>query len=102
MLPPNARSPHQAYTKPWSFPLQLELQADADMIEDVCDNERDSSHSVAKLRSRLSLVRQLPWLASQRAAGVAAPAPDAVLPSGYACGREADPPAISARPVCGH
>jgi hypothetical protein len=36
----------QAYTKPWSFPLKLELLADTDMIEDVCDNERDSAHSV--------------------------------------------------------
>ena len=36
----------EAYTKPWSFPLQFEFLADTDMIEDVCDNERDSSHSI--------------------------------------------------------
>jgi hypothetical protein len=38
----------QAYTKPWSFPLQFEFLADTEMIEDVCDNERDSAHSVGK------------------------------------------------------
>jgi hypothetical protein len=35
-----------AYTRPWSFPLQFEFLADTDMIEDVCDNERDSGHSI--------------------------------------------------------
>ena len=38
----------QAFTKTWSFPMQFEFLADTDMIEDVCDNERDSSHSVGK------------------------------------------------------
>src|SRR5215831_15444870 len=38
----------QAYRKTWSFPMQFEFLADTDMIEDVCDNERDSSHSVGK------------------------------------------------------
>jgi hypothetical protein len=37
-----------AYTKPWSFPLKFEFLADTDFIEDVCDNERDSAHSVGK------------------------------------------------------
>jgi hypothetical protein len=37
-----------AYTKPWSFPMQFVFLPDTDMIEDVCDNERDSSHSVGK------------------------------------------------------
>ncbi len=37
-----------AYTKPWSFPLKFEFLADTEMIEDVCDNERDSTHSVGK------------------------------------------------------
>jgi hypothetical protein len=35
----------QAYTKTWSFPMQFEFLPDTDMIEDVCDNERDSAHS---------------------------------------------------------
>jgi hypothetical protein len=38
----------QAYTKPWSFPMQFEFLADTEMIEDVCDNERDSVHSIGK------------------------------------------------------
>ena len=38
----------QAYTKAWSFPLEFEFLADTEMIEDVCDNERDSLHSVGK------------------------------------------------------
>jgi len=38
----------QAYTKSWSFPLQFEFLADTEIIEDVCDNERDSIHSVRK------------------------------------------------------
>ncbi len=37
-----------AYTKPWSFPLQFDFLPDTEMIEDVCDNERDSAHSVGK------------------------------------------------------
>jgi len=37
-----------AYTKPWSFPMQFQFLADTEMIEDVCDNERDSNHSVGK------------------------------------------------------
>jgi hypothetical protein len=37
-----------AYTKPWSFPMKFEFLADTEMIEDVCDNERDSTHSVGK------------------------------------------------------
>ena len=36
----------QAYTKPWSFPLQFQFLADTEIIEDVCDNERDSAHAI--------------------------------------------------------
>ena len=38
----------QAYTKPWSFPLQFQLMADTEMIEDVCDNEKDAAHRTDK------------------------------------------------------
>ena len=38
----------EAYTKTWSFPMKFEFLADTDFIEDVCDNERDSAHSVGK------------------------------------------------------
>jgi hypothetical protein len=37
-----------AYTKPWSFPMQFQFLADTEMIEDVCDNERDSTHAIGK------------------------------------------------------
>ncbi len=36
----------RAYTKSWSFPLQFQFLADTEMIEDVCDNERDSAHAI--------------------------------------------------------
>jgi len=38
----------QAYTKLWSFPMQFEFLADTEMIEDVCDNEKDYAHAVGK------------------------------------------------------
>jgi len=34
------------YAKPWSFPMQFEFLADTEMIEDVCDNEKDDAHAV--------------------------------------------------------
>ena len=38
----------QAYTKPWSFPLQYEFLADTEMMEDICENEKDAAHSIGK------------------------------------------------------
>jgi hypothetical protein len=38
----------QAYTTPWSFPMKFEFLPDTEMIEDVCDNERDAVHAVGK------------------------------------------------------
>ena len=35
-----------AYTKPWSFPMKFDFLPDTEMIEDVCDNERDYAHSI--------------------------------------------------------
>src|SRR3984893_11485977 len=37
-----------AYTKAWSFPMQFQFLADTEMIEDVCDNEKDAVHAVGK------------------------------------------------------
>lgn len=37
-----------AYTKPWSFPMKFDFLPDTEMIEDVCDNERDYAHAVGK------------------------------------------------------
>ncbi len=38
----------QAYTKPWSFPLQYEFLADTEFIESVCENEKDAAHAPGK------------------------------------------------------
>jgi hypothetical protein len=31
-----------AYTKPWSFTMQFQIMPDTELIEDVCDNEKDA------------------------------------------------------------
>jgi len=36
----------KTYVKPWTIGLNLRLAADSDLIEDVCDNERDNAHAV--------------------------------------------------------
>jgi hypothetical protein len=36
------------YTKPWTFKIDFDAIADADLIEYVCENEKDSAHQVAK------------------------------------------------------
>ncbi len=38
----------KAYTKPWSATIQFDFMPDTDMIEDMCDNERDARHAVGK------------------------------------------------------
>jgi hypothetical protein len=37
-----------AYTKPWTSNLHLTFLPDEELIEDVCDNERDAQHLVGK------------------------------------------------------
>ena len=34
----------KAYTKPWSVSIPLQLLPDTELIEDICENERDASH----------------------------------------------------------
>ena len=36
----------KAYTKPWMVTIPLRLMADTEMIEEVCDNEKDARHAV--------------------------------------------------------
>jgi hypothetical protein len=36
----------QYYAKPWSTRQQLALMPDTDLIEDVCENEKDNAHTV--------------------------------------------------------
>lgn len=38
----------KTYNKPWSVDIPLRLVPDTDFIEDMCDNERDSSHILVK------------------------------------------------------
>jgi len=38
----------KAYTKPWTLPMEFTLVPDGDLIEYVCENERDASHLVGK------------------------------------------------------
>jgi len=38
----------QTYTKPWTVKLGLRLMPDTDLIEDVCDNEKDNDHTLKK------------------------------------------------------
>jgi len=37
-----------AYAKPWGVSLVLDFFADEDMIENVCENEKDYSHLVVR------------------------------------------------------
>lgn len=38
----------KAYTKPWSFTLKFQIMPDTELIEDVCENEKDSGHLITK------------------------------------------------------
>ncbi len=38
----------KAYTRPWTLALEFDLVPDAELIEYVCDNERDSRHLVGE------------------------------------------------------
>jgi hypothetical protein len=38
----------KAYTKPWSVNLPFELYPDMELIESICENERDREHMVGK------------------------------------------------------
>jgi len=38
----------EAYTKTWSFPMQFQYLADTEIMEDVCENNRDTTHLVGK------------------------------------------------------
>jgi len=38
----------KAYTRPWTLPMELDLVPDGDLIEYICENERDKPHLVGK------------------------------------------------------
>jgi hypothetical protein len=39
----------KAYTRPWTLPIELDLIPDGELIEYVCENERDAKHMVGRL-----------------------------------------------------
>ena len=38
----------KAYTKPWTVTARFDLLPDTELIENVCDNEKDAQHMVGK------------------------------------------------------
>jgi hypothetical protein len=38
----------EAYSKTWSFSMQFQFLADTEIMEDVCENNRDTAHLVGK------------------------------------------------------
>jgi len=38
----------KAYKQPWTILMKFDLQPDTELIEHVCDNERDARHMVGK------------------------------------------------------
>jgi hypothetical protein len=38
----------KAYARPWTLPIELAVVADGDLIEYVCENERDAQHMVGR------------------------------------------------------
>ena len=38
----------KAYTRSWTLPIELELMPDSELIEYICENERDAPHLVGK------------------------------------------------------
>jgi hypothetical protein len=38
----------KAYTKPWTLAMQFQIMPDTELIEDVCENEKDARHAVLK------------------------------------------------------
>ena len=47
----------KAYTKPWTVTLPFDLYPDTELIESICENEKDRAHMVDKLGSLPSPLR---------------------------------------------
>jgi hypothetical protein len=45
----------KAYTRPWTLPVEFDLIPDGDLIEYVCENERDKAHLVGKSGKEFSV-----------------------------------------------
>jgi len=38
----------KAYMKPWTITVQFDVLPDTELIEQICDNEKDAAHLVGK------------------------------------------------------
>jgi len=38
----------KAYTKPWTVTIRFDLYPDSELIESICENEKDRAHIVGK------------------------------------------------------
>lgn len=38
----------RAYAKPWTATINMTLIPDSELIEDICENEKDAAHAVGK------------------------------------------------------
>ncbi len=38
----------KAYIKPWTLTMQFQIMPDTELIEDVCENEKDAQHAVLR------------------------------------------------------
>jgi hypothetical protein len=38
----------KAYTKPWTVKIPFELMPDTELLEYVCENEKDAPHMIGK------------------------------------------------------
>ena len=47
-LPPITIDDPEAYTRPWTVTIQKRLMPDTELIEFICENEKDSVHLVGK------------------------------------------------------
>lgn len=45
----------KAYTRPWTVGVQLDLLPEGDLIEYICENERDKSHLIGKSGEEIGL-----------------------------------------------
>jgi hypothetical protein len=66
----------KAYTRSWTLPVELDLMPDGELIEYVCENERDAAHLVGKSGEVFPVPREV---AAQYAGRYGTPAADIVV-----------------------
>ena len=66
----------KAYTRSWTLPVELDLMPDGELIEYVCENERDAPHLVGKSGEEFQVPREV---LAQYAGTYGTPAADIVV-----------------------